>query len=82
MNVKTRKSMRDDDGFKRKLKERHVKQSERKLMPGCTIMFYLAPPNGKMTAKYFGPVNQNGKDAKMVWRKSFGSIAMRKRMLI
>ena len=63
-NVETRKSMRDDEGYKRRLKETHIKQSERKLTPGCTIMFYLLPPHGKMTGKYVGLVKRNGKDAK------------------
>ena len=38
-------------------------------MPGCTIMYYLAPPHGKMTGKYVGPVNRNGKDDRKGWAK-------------
>ena len=48
--VTTRKSMRDDEGFKRKQKERHVKPPERKLMTGSTLLFYSNAPHGKRTA--------------------------------
>ena len=59
--------MHDDNVLKREQKERHVKQSERKLMPGCTVLFYLDPPQGKMTAKYISPVIRSGKVDKKGW---------------
>ena len=60
--------MRDEKAPERKLKDTHIKQSDRKLAPGCTIMFYLLPPHAKPTGKYIGPVKRNGKD-KICWSK-------------
>ena len=60
----TRKDLRDDKGFEREMRETHIEQSDRELTPGCTIMFYLLPPHGKITGKYVGPIKRNGKDDK------------------
>ena len=42
---------------------------EKELMPGCTLMFDLNAPHGKMTAKYVGPVIRNGKVDEKGWTK-------------
>ena len=79
--MKTRKSMRDDDGFKREQKEGYVKHSKRNLMPGCTLLFYLDAPHGKTTVKYVSPVIRSGKVDIKGWSKSFGAMAMQRRTL-
>ena len=73
-DVTTQKALRDDIGCGRRLKETHVKQSDRKLTLDCTIKFYLLPPLGKITGKYVGLVKRNEKATKTLGLKFIGAM--------